>query len=725
VRRRGAFGLALWLALAATATVRVAAEPATPAAEPATAAAKPAAPAAQPAPAPAPPEALPNKDVAPLVKAVFEKNFRFCTDPAYPLTSDELKWCALLGKDDTRCPALAKACNRGATAEVVGQRARPQRSTSISLPSVGLPGKILLWIVLGAVVFAIVYAIAKQSLGQRTPDREEAIEVATDAPEDPAAAAARQVETDVQRLLDRARAAAAAGDFAGGVGDAYAALLRKLEGGGIVTIESHRTNGDHVRDVGRQVPALRPRMQAVVSNVEEVQFGGGPPTEGHYRAVLTGVVGLLGEKLAACLPFVINLGLGLGLATMLAGCSIDRDRWDHSPSGRAGVIDLLQRYGFTPRERLIALSKIDKSVSSLVLLPGASVDEAGWDAIAAWTSDGGSLLIAGGQRTLPAWIGAQAAPEAAGPATPTPTPKPAPTPTPKPAPLTVPAGQSERLPRLKAVVPGGKLVKISPPPQKPDKKAAAGDEQDEEEDEDEDEEYIPPAPLLLREKTPYAVEATYEGGGRAIVLADDRLLTNASLLVDDNARLLIELLRPGGAKLELAGELTGLVSQNPVTSVQRSRLGPAMLQLSLLIVLFFIYKGAHFGRPVDPAAASRRAFAEHARAIGLLYGRTRAGRHALEVYGSYALERMRERLNLVGGKGMLAVAEEVATRTGRPLGEVMRVLVESRPHAHRDPDPVREKAMQEANCANDLEMLRDLAKLNEQLGTLGGSRPPR
>ena len=243
---------------------------------------------------------------------------------------------------------------------------------------------------LGAVVAVVVYAIAKQALGQRVPDKEEAIEIATDAPEDPAAAAARQVETDVQRLLDRARAAAASGDYGAAVGDAYAALLRKLEGAHLVTIESHRTNGDHVRDVGRQLPALRQRMQGVVSNVEQVQFGGDAPSEGHYRSVMSGVVGLLAERLAACLPFVINLGLGIGLATLVAGCSVDRDRWDHSPSGRAGVIDLLQRYGFTPRERLTTLSKIDKSVSTLVLLPGATVDDASWTAIATWTGAGGA-----------------------------------------------------------------------------------------------------------------------------------------------------------------------------------------------------------------------------------------------------------------------------------------------------------------------------------------------
>ena len=565
-------------------------------------------------PAAAPAETLPRKDVPPLVKSVFEKNFRFCTDPAFPLTTDELKWCALLGKEDARCPALAKACNRGATAEVVGQRARQHQPPSISLPLAGWPARILLWGVLAAVVAVIVYTIVKQARGQRAPDKEEAIEIATDAPEDPAAAAARQVETDVQRLLERARAAAAGGDYGAAIGDAYAALLRKLEGAQLVTIESHRTNGDHVRDVGRQLPALRQRLQVVVGDVEQVQFGGDAPTESRYRSVMSGVVGLLGERLAACLPFVINLGLGIGLATLVAGCSVDRDRWDHSPSGRAGVVDLLQRYGFTPRERLTTLSKIDKSVSALVLLPGATVDDASWTALATWAGAGGALIVAGGLRTLPAWVGAQPA-QATQPANDG-------ADLASPVPLTVAATASGRLPRLKAVVPGGRLVKLATPPA-----PASGKDEDQEDDGGDGDEaaYTPPATLLARGKTPYAVESTYEGGGRAIVLADDRLLTNASLLVDDNARLLIELLRPGGPKLELAGELTGLVSQNPVTSVQRSRLGPAMLQGALLILLFYAYVGIHFGRPVDPTAASRRAFAEHARAIGLLYGRTRAG----------------------------------------------------------------------------------------------------
>jgi hypothetical protein len=656
------------------------------------------------APASVQTDSFPHKDVPPLVKEVFAREVTFCHDPHYPLTRDEVKWCALVPKDDPRCPDLARACSRGATAELLGQRARRQdSSTTVSFPSAPLPVRAILWVLLAGIVAGVLWAIAKQTLGQSAPATSETVEIATAAPEDPAAAIARQVETDVMRLLERARAAAAAGNYADAVGDAYAALLRKLEGTGLINVESHRTNGDHVRDVGRQLPALRPRMQAVVNNVEEVQFGGGDATESRFHSVMMDVVGLLNEKLAVLLPLVVKLAVGVGFAGLLASCNLDRDRdrWDRSTSGRVLVIDLLKRYGFTPRERLAPLAKLDKTDASVVLLPGATVDEAGWQAMARWIGEGGTLFIAGGDRKLPDWIGATIVAEP-------------PSTTAAPAePIRVASDQASRFPRIKAMVPGDRQVQVASTSGKLLPYSEAGDEGD-----------APPVPLLFRGRHLYAVERAYQNGGRVVVLADDHLIANVSLLVEDNALLLVELLRYGGPKVDIGGELTGLVSKSPVTSVRRSHLAPALLQLLLLLVLFFIYKGAHFGRPIDPIATSRRAFAEHARAIGLQYGRRRAGRHALELYGGYALERMRERLNLSSGKGMIAVAEEVATRTGRPLGDVMRVLVESRPPNQPPADPERDAAIQAATSAKDLATLRDIATLLER-GTLGGSHTPR
>jgi hypothetical protein len=396
-------------------------------------------------------------------------------------------------------------------------------------------------------------------------------------------------------------------------------------------------------------------MQAVVRNVEEVQFGGGEATDSRFRSVMMDVLGLLNERLAAVLPFIVKLTVGLGLAGMLASCNFERGGGDRATSGRVLVWDLLKRYGFTPTN---VWPRWPRSTSRCRR----------WCCCRArtWTTPPGRASRPGSARAGRCWWpaaitrcptgSARRSASAQGAASTT------------AEPLAVSPEQADRLPqarpRSSRAIAGRRSEDVDGRSH-----SEAGDE----------ERRRRPRRSSSRGKALYAVERTYDNGGRAIVLADDELINNVSLLVRDNARLVVELLARAGRKIEIAGELTGLVSKDPITSVQRGRLAPALLQLALLILLFFVYKGAHFGRPVDPMALTRRRFSEHARAVGLMYGRKRAGRHALELYGTYALEKMRERLNLSGGKSILAVAEEVAARTGRPLGDVMRVLVEARP----------------------------------------------
>jgi hypothetical protein len=649
--------------------------------------------------APAPPPdgyPVPRKDVQPILDSVFGRKLAFCHDSQYPLTDEELRWCELLPKGskkmDARCPKLAEACARGATASMVGRR----RQFTLSFPEV--PGfvRYALWGFLIAGVIVLLRVLAKQAVGQTPPETEREREVVP-LVEDRAAAAARIVETDVARLLDRARAAAATGNFRGAVEDTYAALLRKLEGAGVVRVEPHRTNGDHVRELGRKLPTLRPRMQAVVAEVERVQFGGEEPGEASFRTVHDGVLGLLGERLAALLPFVLALGLAAGLA----GCRMNRDRWEESPSGRAAVLATLEQYGFEARERLAPLAKINEGAGpsgQVVLLPGASAGDDDWKAMRTWVAAGGTLLVAGGEHELPDWVGAKLVASDAKAA----------------SALALENPLAARVGKAMVVVPAGRAVRIAavPKAEKADAKAKAKRDDDEDDDDDDDDGETASAAVTLmgRGKEVYAFQRAV-GDGTVAVLADDRLFTNASLLVGDNARLMAELLRPGGKKVELAGELTGLVSANPFTSVQRGRLAPALLQLALVVLLFFVYKGARFGRPVDPLLASRRAFAEHARALGLRYARGHASRYALELYGGYAIERMRERLRLRGGRGLHAVAEAVAARTGKPLGEVMRVLVEARPaEGGAAPGP---------GTTEDLATLREIATLLAGTGGAG------
>ncbi len=421
-------------------------------------------------------EPPPAKDVPPLVKQVFEQPFPFCKNAKYPLTTEEHKWCALLSKDDTRCPELAKACGLGATAKFEGTkeaRTRDARPWQVPVSPLGI--RIILWALLAAGVGFIIYQIVQHAIAQGPTDRDRPRDEPEAVVDHAAAAAARQIETDVERLLASARAAAAAGDFRRAIDDAYAALLRKLEGNGVVRVEPHQTNGDHVRDVGRKLPAMRPRMQAVVETVEGVQFGGEPPEETRYRSVLTGVLSLLGERIAGVLPLLITIAT-LGL--LAGGCGLDRDQWDRSPSGRAGVVDLLARYGFDARERLLPLTKVDATVAELVILPAATVEQDDWVALGDWAAQGGTLIIAGGERDLPDWIGVKVVEDKAAPATTSKHAAPPPMSSLALAPdrLEVPEEQGNRLPRLAASVPSGHQVIVAASAMsEPDEVAPAAD----------------------------------------------------------------------------------------------------------------------------------------------------------------------------------------------------------------------------------------------------------
>lgn len=615
----------------------------------------------------------PAVDPAKIVRDVLaSEQFRFCHEPSYPLTPAEKHWCDLGAGENTRaCPALREVCKHDASAKQL-EWSEP---FSLRLPELGRPLRLILWIVFGLGLAVLFFALLRHFL-DRTP-KQQVVTVGADASHEDEAAAtlARQIETDVQRLLERSRAAAQAGDFRAAIGDAYAALLRRLEGAGVVRVEPDRTNGDYLREVGSARPTIAPRMAEVVDSVERVQFGNATVTGEAFEKIWTGVVGLLAERIG----MLVVIGV-----LLLAGACGQRSDWEYSPSGRAGVVDYLGRRGFKVRERLLSLAKIGESeVDELILLPGAQVGDAEWNALKHWVLDQeGSLVIAGGARTLPGWIGMRIVNMQAA----------------QPQPVSLSEAEKRRWGALRAVVPEGNSLDCQ-----------AGT-----------------VPLLTRKQAPYAAERqlgrepadndrdTDDGdAGRVLVLADDFLFRNASLLLADNAAVLENLLRDGGTTVDLAGDLTGLVSSNPVQSVQRGRLGPAMLQLAALLLVFFAAKGARFGRPIETPRVHARAFAEHVRALGLHYARARADRHSLGLMGTYAIERLRERCGLRVDRGLSGLAEAVATRTGRSVGAVMRLFIEARDAG---------KGVVAEAGARDLETAAELCKLLEETGGTSGRK---
>jgi hypothetical protein len=611
------------------------------------------------APAIAKPLPEPRKAVA---EVFAPRRFEFCHEPSYPLTPSEKQWCALgAGANVAACPTLAEACKHDALAKQL-ELSEP---LSFRLPDLGLPIRLLLWTLLGLGVAMLLFALVRHFL-DRTAKETVVKTSASDSAEENAAARAREVETDVQRLLERARAEAAAGDFRAAIGSVYAALLRRLEGAGVVRVEPDQTNGDYLGRVKSERPAVAGRMADVVDSVERAQFGQETVTQEGFDGVWTAVTGLLAERIGILL---VGLGLLLGGA-----CGQPRADWEHSPSGRAGVIAFLGKRGFNVHERLLSVAKIGEShTEQLVLLPGAHVDEEEWKALKTWVDIGGkSLFIAGGRRELPAWIGMRVVEKHA-----------------LASEIVVPSdADAKRWGPLQVRVPGANRLECQP-----------GSDT-----------------LLGRKQAAYAAQRWLgdDEGSRVVVLADNFLFRNASLLVADNAATLDALVRDGGLSVELAGDLTGLVSSNPVQSVQRGRLGPLLLQLAAFLLVFFVCKGARFGRPVTERRIERREFAEHVRALGLHYARARGERAALGFMGAYAVERLRERFGLHVDRSLSGLADAVATRTARPVGQVMRIFLEARDASRGVP---AEKG------ARDLETVAELCKLLEETGGTGGHKP--
>ncbi|MBN2573886.1 MAG: DUF4129 domain-containing protein [Deltaproteobacteria bacterium] len=616
--------------------------------------------------------------------ALAPQRFEFCHKPDYPLTPAEKRWCDLgAGANAAACPTLRQACQR----EAMARQHDLDRPWTFRLPNLGLPWRVLLWAMLGLGLGLLLYALARHFLER---DKQEVVTTAAPAPPAEAAAAlrAREVETDVQRLLERARTEAAAGDFRAAIGSAYAALLRRLEGAGLLRVEPDRTNGDYVGMVRKERPAIVLRVTEVVDSVERAQFGEKAATRDQFDGVWSRVTGLLAERVG-----VLLIGVGLLCAT---ACGAPRADWEHSPSGRAGVIAFLGKRGFAVHERFRSIAKLSKRktgeprgeaddpvgsrATQLVLLPGAQTGEAEWRAIEEWVDKGGrTLVIAGGSRELPAWIGARVT-EVRAEASET---------------ITPDGENTGHWGSLRVRVPDANRVETE----------------------------LPGSPLLRRGPSVYATERWLEelvepeddgeAPSRVVVLADDHLFRNASLLVADNAAALDALLRDGGKTVELLGDLTGLVSANPVESVRRGRLGPALLQLLVFFLLLFACKGARFGRPLPERRSERREFAEHVAALGLLYARARAERVALGALGTYAVERLRERFGQRADRSLSGLAEAVAARSGRPVGEVMRLFLEARDAG---------KGVPADKDARDLETAWQLGKLLAETGGTGGHK---
>jgi hypothetical protein len=205
---------------------------------------------------------------------------------------------------------------------------------------------------------------------------------------------------------------------------------------------------------------------------------------------------------------------------------------------------------------------------------------------------------------------------------------------------------------------------------------------------------------------------------------DHRLFTNASLLVAENAAFLVALFSATSVlAIEFADELTGASPANPLEAVARGKLAPLMIQLLIALGIFGLAKGFPLGRPREGRefwSGSRRVFADHVRALGLSYAKARAGRFALGLYGGYAIDRLRERLAIGSQRGLSSLAEAIASRTGRPVSQIMQLLVEVHDAKEEPPSIGSAERTQTrtsaASATSSLRLMRELSALLQEIG---------
>jgi hypothetical protein len=307
----------------------------------------------------------------------------------------------------------------------------------------------------------------------------------------------------------------------------------------------------------------------------------------------------------------------------------------------------------------------------LVLLQDAEATAAEWAALDDWVSEGGRLVIAGAQ--IPPWIDVEPR-------------------------FVVPEGDVDPawVPEELAAqfAPEGRVGQFPVPYVIVPETGALGVDE-------------PDADVLLeREGQPYGVSVEH-GLGTVVLFPDDWLFVNASLPVADNAIFLEALLADLGGRVELVDAWAGAGADDPLESIRRTHLTPAVVQLLLLILALYLWRGVRFGRPRDPIPASRRAFVQHATAMGHQYGRARATGHAAAAYAGWVLERLRDRYPIAAGSGLHGLAQQVARRSGRDDTEVMRLLVEAHGAA--------ESRAGVGSPGEDLALVRDLGRLMREL----------
>jgi hypothetical protein len=585
-----------------------------------------------------------------LQRALSNENAPFCAVPEYAPKHQNTELCALAKAEGQRCPNLLRACDAPPLEP-------PRRWDWSWLGALRVLADMLFWTVV-VVLTAGVMVLLKRALSRAIENRRERAHPSGETViEEPAIAQQMARETDTSRLLALAEELAAAGRFEEAMSAAYAALVRALGDAGLITGDSNRTNGDHLRDL-RPRGDLYPTVREAFRSTEMVQFGRRPATRDLYAFLV--------ERVAPIVKRGVVLGLVLASAHVLTGCNGQFEDGEQMGRGLSVLTSLLTTQGTKVRRRLREVSRVDSEVAGIVVIGPESSESI--DPLLSWVRGGGHLFL-----TYPTTRMLETAHLKSVDAS-----------CPEQLELRAKEGSGMRL-----FVPSPRCWEV----QKPDLEGT-------------------PTEVVVRSGHMAYVATRRFGQGSITFFADDTLLRNATLSVGDNAYVAVSLLNQPGRVLELIGPWTGAGSSSPFGAIRQAGLAPLVWALLAYGLLAAWHYGAAFGKRRDPIVEPRRAFVDHVRALGASYARAHASRFALGVYGSWAADRLRERLNGGQAVGLIDLSAAAARRAGLSEAAVVTMLADVR-EAQEDG---------EGRAPSDLAKLDELEKLVSKTGGFGERR---
>jgi hypothetical protein len=606
------------------------------------------------------------KKLEPALRRGLESKNGFCKNEKHELTSSERRLCHLSSSAAERCPGFAKACAKARTgsgpSRSRGRLGEGEEDDGFRFGSMGPLGELLggiiqviFWAVIVFGVAAMVWAIVSALVGRRRDAK-------ADRHPDPSAATVHVpllVMTGTpEELLLRSRDLAMAGDLKAAMSVLLRAFLRHLEIGGRLELHPSRTNGDYLRSLGRHGHDAR-ELRRVVAEVEAVEFGGVLASPETFSAMYGHVSRLV--HVAGMLALLFFLGTLSGcqkrppIEGTVNSCGV-------GASGYSALCETLAASGAKVRRRFTGIQGVAKEVSHVVVLDD-ELEFTERKILLDWVDRGGTLVVFDRLSLYDDSLS-----------------------------FSRPCGSELALDPLSWNVPAEPKAHFY-------LKETYGLS------------YANAAVIARVRVTcgaePFALEL-HPGAGTIVAVADRRLPTNASLAVGDNAALLAALVAPTGATIELIGEWTGTGTDLPFRSLSQSGLLPWFLQILLFGFVLALYRGAPFGSRREPVTVTRRAFAEHAVALGDAYSRARASGLALVNFGGWALERLRVRLAATKHGRLSDLASAVAARHSVNEAEVMSLVVAVR--------SAEDQAHDSANEAEHLAALRKLAALVKKTG---------